>query len=552
MPEVSSVDDQGKVNPFTFWPGFVLLFGGIILGLTYQDGLVAILDRSMTWIHETFGWLEVSLGICIVMFTVGIALSPIGNIRLGGKYAKPEFTFWQWFALSLCGCIGIGILFWAMGEPIYHMMQPPLSLHIKPGTKEAGVFAIAQTTLHWTIAQYCFYTICGVSIALVSYNRDYPLSVAAGMYSLFPEKWRPVLVPAVHAVCLFSLCCAIATSMGVGLMQIGCGAGRIFDFTPGPGTWATAAAIIIPIYVLSSYSGLKKGMRVLSSGTTKAFFFFMALILFAGPTLFILGIGVESFGYFANNFFRNSTLLNTMQASDKWPLQWLVPYMEIFFIFAPLLGHFLARMGKGRTIRQFILVNIIPPTVFCHFWISTFGGTAVYLQWSGLVDVWGGIHEFGMESMVYIILSQFPLSKILTGLFVVTIVFSFATMTDSLVSTLAIISTKGVKASEEPPRRLKILWGVITGGIAYVLCVSGGIAPVRGLISFAGFPMMLFTFAMCISLVKEGIHLLSKKEWLDVEKNSTVSSVVDDVLPEPPNTGQVSERFFENGVGRVN
>lgn len=521
MPEVRSMDDRRKLNHYTFWPGFTLLLTGITLGLLYSEGLAAVLGTAMNWIHINFGWLEVSLGIIIVMFTVGLAFSPIGDIRLGGKDAKPEFTFWQWFSLSLCGCIGIGILFWAMGEPIFHMMQPPLSLHIIPGSKDAGVFAIAQTTLHWTIAQYCFYTICGVAIALAAYNRNYPLSVAAGMYAIFPKKYRSFLAPTVHAICLFSLCCAIATSMGAGLMQIGSGTGKIFNYTPGPVTWGAAAAIIIPIYVLSSYSGLKKGMRILSSGTTKAFFFLMALVLFMGPTLFILGIGVESFGYFANNFFRNSTLLNTMQINDQWPMQWLVPYMEIFFIFAPLLGHFLARMGKGRTIRQFILVNVIPPTIFCHFWIATFGGTAVFLQWSGAVDVWAGINQFGMESMVYIILSQFPFSTILMGFFVVTIVFSFATMTDSLVATLAIISTKGVKASEEPPKRLKIIWGVVTGLIAYVLCISGGIESVRGLISLAGVPMMLITFAMCISLVKEGMHLLNKPNWVDNEKESS-------------------------------
>lgn len=520
MPEARQIDQRRKLNHFTFWPGFTLLVTGITLGLAYQDRIAVVLGEIMGWIHVNFGWLEVSLGIIIVLFTAGIAFSPIGNIRFGGKDAKPDFTFWQWFALSLCGCIGIGILFWAMGEPIYHMMQPPLSLGIEPGSKDAGVFAIAQTTLHWTIAQYCFYTICAVAIGLVSYNRNTPLSVAAGMYAIFPRSWRPALSSTVHAICLFSLCCAIATSMGAGLMQIGSGTGRIFDYTPGPGTWAAAAAIIIPIYILSSYSGLKKGMRFLSTGTTRAFFFFMALVLFAGPTLFILGLGVESFGYFANNFFRNSTLLNTMQIEDKWPMQWLVPYMEIFFIFAPLLGHFLARMGKGRTIRQFILVNIIPPTVFCHFWISTFGGTAVYFQWSGLVDVWSGIHEFGMESMVYILLSQFPFSKILMGLFVVTIVFSFATMTDSLVATLAIISTKGIHVNEEPPKRLKIVWGIVVGLIAYVLCVAGGIEPVRGLISLAGFPMMLFTFAMCISLVKDGMELLKKPDWLDNEREN--------------------------------
>ncbi len=513
MPEGKTIDDRSKLNHYTFWPGFLLLLAGITLGLIYEEGLATILGNTKEWIHINFGWLEVSLGIIIVMFTIGIAFSQSETFGSAARTPSPN-------SLSGSGLPSLSAVAsvseYSSGHGRTHLSHDaaPLSLHIDPGSKDAGVFAIAQTTLHWTIAQYCFYTICGVAIALVSYNRNAPLSVAAGMYALFPKKWHPVLAPTVHAICLFSLCCAIATSM----VPASCRSEAEQEnlrLHPRPTTWAAAAAIIIPIYVISSYSGLKKACESCPREPHGPFFFFMALVLFMGPTLFILGIGVESFGYFANNFFRNSTLLNTMQINDTWPMQWLVPYMEIFFIFAPLLGHFLARMGKGRTIRQFILVNIIPPTIFCHFWIATFGGTAVFFQWSGLVDVWTGIHQYGMESMVYILLSQFPFSKILMGIFVVTIVFSFATMTDSLVATLAIISTKGVRASEEPPKRLKIVWGVVTGLIAYVLCACGGIEPVRGLISLAGFPMMIFTFAMCISLVKDGIYLLNKPNWLD-------------------------------------
>ena len=515
--------ERRKINPGAFFPGYIVLLIFIGTGLTNLDSFKAVLDSCRDWLVANTGWFNVFSSIVIVLFTFGVAFSPIGDIRLGGREAKPEYTIWQWFSMALCGCIGIGILFWAMGEPIFHLMRPPAALGLAPESREAGVFAISQALLHWSVAQYCIYTICGVAVALVAYNMRYPLSVAAGLFPLFPRKTRPGMSAVVHAVCLFSLCCAIACSMGAGLLQIGSGIGFLLNLTPGKVIWALVAALIITLYTFSSTTGIKKGMRFLSSQCTKMFMGFMLFTLIVGPTLFILTIGTETFGYFINNFFRNSTILNAMIPQDKWCDNWIIIFMASFFIYSPLLGVFLARLGRGRTVRQFILVNILPPTAFCFVWISIFGGTAIHFQWSGLFDVWKSVQETGLESTVFTLFRQFPFSTFIIALFTVTVIISFVTLADPMTSVLATISTKGLQVEEEAPRNLKLLWGITAGTISYLLVASGGVESLRGMLMLAGFPLMIVTCLLCASVIIAGLELVRQPgHFIDKSSEFTI------------------------------
>ena len=502
-------DERSKINPKAFWPGYIVLLVFIGTGLANLDAFKAVLDACKDWLVLNTGWFNVWSSLLIVLFTFGVAFSPIGNIRLGGKDAKPEYTLWQWFSMALCGCIGIGILFWAMGEPIFHMMEPPQALGIEPMSREAGIFGISQAILHWSVAQYCIYTISGVAIALVAYNMRYPLSVGAGLFPLFPRRARPMMTAVVHSLCLFSLCCAVACSMGAGLLQIGSGIGYLFDITPGKVIWALVAALIVTLYTFSSATGIKKGMRILSAQCTRMFMGFMLFALIVGPTLFILTIGTETLGYLLNNFFRNSTLLNAMIPESTWCDNWIIIFMASFFIYAPLLGTFLARLGRGRTVRQFILVNVLPPTFFVYVWMSVFGGTAVSFQWSGVFDVWQSVQQNGLESTIFVLFSQFPFSTIVIALFIVTVIISFVTLADPMTSVLATISTKGLQVEDEAPRRLKLVWGITAGTVAYLLVASGGVNSLRGMLMLAGFPLMLVTCLLCASTVKSGLELIS-------------------------------------------
>lgn len=340
---------RNALDKLIFYPSFIILVLFISIGIYNIDQFSEIVSKMQSWLTHYWGWLNVSSSVLITIIAFSIAFSPIGSIRLGGEDAKPDFSTWQWFSITLCAGIGIGILFWGIGEPIYHFMQTPKIMDIDSGSRQAGIFAISQAILHWSIAQYCIYAMCGLAFALASYNLGRPLSIADGLYSLIPSKFFSIAKLIIHSVCIISITGVVASSMGSGLLQIGSGINYLTGIQPSPMLWGSILAVIIALYTGSSVVGLRRGMQILSDICTKMFFIIMFFIFLVGPTLFILSMGTEVFGYFIGHFFENSSLLNTMMPEDSWSASWLVVFMAAFFGYGAPIGLFLARLGRGRT-----------------------------------------------------------------------------------------------------------------------------------------------------------------------------------------------------------
>lgn len=498
------------IVPFTV--SFLSIFAFIVFACIFPERFAS----SMRWMQELvthdLGWASVFLAFVIMLFAFAIIVSPLGSIRLGGKDARPDFSVIRWFSISLCSGIGIGILFWGIGEPIYHLMRPPQNLDIIPGSHEAALFAISQSALHWSVAQYCIYALCGVSFALMTFNEGKPLSIMSSLEPLLPAGKGSFIKNIVHTACLFSICCAVISSIGALIMMVsscvahltGLGRGFLMD--------ASVAFIATTLFVLSAATGLKKGMAFLSTQNTRMFFFILFFVFFCGPTVFILNMGTEAFGYTLNNFFRHSTLVSSEFMSDRWADAWLIVYMAFFFGYGPPIGLYLARLGKGRTVRQFLLMNILAPTVFVYFWINTFGSLAIYYQWKDIVDVWHYVQTQGLESTVIGILQDFPFSSALIGLFIVVTIISFVTLVDPMTCVLATISTKGISAEAEAPRLLKIIWGGNMGGVALVIVTLCGISALRGMAAFSGVLMMFLTVALCLSIIVVGMDILRRDD----------------------------------------
>ena len=319
-----------------------------------------MMEVVQTFLLNNTGWLTVFLSVCIVVFTLCIIASPIGSIRIGGRHAKPDFSLWRWFAISLCAGIGIGILFWGIGEPIYHLMQPPTeNLGIAPGSHQAAVFAISQSIMHWSVAQYCLYSICGVTFAVMCFNNNRPLSIIDCFAVIVPSRYFELSHCVVHTICLFSLCFAVISSMGSLIMMV---SSMLSHLTGLPRSFMMDTLICVAgtgLFVISAISGLRRGMSFLSQQTTRLFIFLMFFVFLVGPTSFILTMGTEVFGYTLSSFFHNSSLMSTKFMDNPWSNSWLVVYMAFFFGYAPPIGLFLARLGKGRTVRQFLLMNIM-------------------------------------------------------------------------------------------------------------------------------------------------------------------------------------------------
>lgn len=505
-------DSRYQLDKSTFFISYGIVLTFVITAVARPEAFTVFMHEVQKHLIDNTGWLSVFLSVCVVVFTLCIIASPIGSIRIGGRHAKPDFSLWRWFSISLCAGIGIGILFWGIGEPMYHLMQPPSeNLGLTPGSHQAAVFAVSQSIMHWSVAQYCLYSICGVTFALMCFNNGRPLSIIDCFSAIVPERYSAGSRCIVHTICLFSLCFAVISSMGSLIMMV---SSLWAHLTGIPRSFLVDTVICTAgtsLFVFSALSGLRKGMAFLSQQTTRLFFFLMFFVFLAGPTAFILTMGTEVFGYTLTFFFRNSSLMSTEFMNHPWASSWLDVYMAFFFGYAPPIGLFLARLGKGRTVRQFLLMNIFAPTIFVYFWINTFGSVAIYFQWKDVFDVWHHVQTFGLESTVVAILQAFPLSSLLIVLFIICTMTSFATLADPMTTVLATLSTRGISINDEAPRGLKTVWGATAGIMALLLVSTTGLDGLRGMAVFSGLFMMFVTIGICICIVRIGMTLLERR-----------------------------------------
>lgn len=495
--------DHKGIDLWIFGPPFLLLLAIVIVSLVNYDSFVVGINGVFNWVTDIFGWAFSFITLCIVAICLFLMVSPVGKIKFGGEDAKPDFRTWEWFAMSLCSSIGIGVVFWGVAEPINHLATPPVSLNIEPFSQASAVFAVSTTYLHWSFSQYAIYAICALPIALAYYNYKQPLTVASSLYFIMGDKCHGWIGKVVDGFCLFAIAGAVAGSLGSGILQIGRGLDFQLGIAPTKLIWAIIAAVIVASYILSSYSGLKKGIRFLSNQNVRLYIIVMLFIFLVGPTIFILNLGVQSLGDYIQNFVSKSLFINPI-VDDKWPSWWTTFYWEAAMAFAPIIGMFMARITRGRTVRQFLAVNLIANSVFNIIWFAIFGGAAIKMQLSGVFDISNAITTKGLESAIFAFFQQFPLGFILGPLFVLVIFISFVTLADSMTSCMATLSTKGgmYDGEEEAPNHLKIAWGVICGFMAYALIGFAGVDGAKMAQTVAGTPIMFLMLAMIWSLLK--------------------------------------------------
>lgn len=497
---MSSKQEPLSLEKLAFIPAFACMVVFIAVGIGNTDALGGFLNGALDVLSARFGWLYMLVALACFLFSVYFCMSKFGDIRFGGQDAKPDLTMWQWFSICLCSGIGTGILFWGMGEPMYFFAEPAQASGLVPFSHKAGVNAVSQAAFHWTIFQYSMYTMGALGAALVAYGEANRFSVSASLQGLLGERAGGFVGHMVNGICLFALCGAVACSMGAALLQIGSGLNNLFGIPEGKVTWFGIAFVITATYTISSITGMKKGLSFLSSLNTKLFFALALTMLVLGPTTFIADIGVAALGDMLNTFFSKATITNAL-TTDQWAKNWTVQYWASMIVVAPLIGLFYARLAKGRTVRQFIVMTIFGPSIFCFLWICIFGGTAIYLQSSGTFDMWASIQTNGMQNTVFAIFNQYPLAKLFIIVFLFTVFASLVTYADPMTSVLATLSCKLVHVDQEPPRVLKLVWGITIGSIAYLIIATGGINGIRGMFTLIGFPLMFLLIAICVSAV---------------------------------------------------
>lgn len=492
--------EDRRMNWAAFLPAIIILVLFIISGIFWKEAVGNFMTKLLYGMADYFGAYINLLSLAFVILGVVFVIWRYGDIVIGGQHVKPEFSMPAWCAMSICSGIGTGLLFWAMGEPIFHFMSTPTAI-AAAGSREAGIFAVAQAMWDWSFVQYCMYAICGAAFAILCYNKGKSLSFNSIVEGAIGKRipWLNTLITAIVIFCLMG---ATSNSMGVGLMQIGAGLEASFGIPQSAISWLVAAIFVTAIFVLSCISGIGKGLKLVSSACMYFFFFLVIYVFIFGNTEFITKITSESIGFMVDNWGTQTTIMNAMASEDKWFADWIVQYWASFIVYAPVIGMFLARMGKGRTVRTFMLVQILVPSIFCIAWIGVFGGQTIYLQTSGTLDVWNAVNTAGMQSTVFQIIGTLPFSKLITILFLCTVTLSFCTLADPMASVAATLSVRRLSAENEPPKKQKVLVGCILGGTAYTLVATGGINSVKGMFTLVGLLQSVVLIMCAIVLFK--------------------------------------------------
>lgn len=499
-----------KINHAVFWPPFLILLGAVIFSFIDEKGFANGTNALYDALSLNFDWLYAFISLVVVLLLIFILFSKAGNIRFGGENAKPHYTFVQWFAMSLCGGIAIGIVFWGVAEPITHFSSPAMG--IEPNSPEAVMFSISTCYLNWTITPYSLYNLATIPIALAVYNYKQRLSISSGLYFIMGDKCDGWIGKVVDAVCIFAMAGGIATSLGMGIMQLSSGVNYLFGFEVNHFLWLIIGLLIVGAFCLSSSLGVDKGIKFLSDQNFKLYIIVLIFVFIVGPSAYICKLGVQGLGDFVSTFFVRQTYLG-VDTGEDWARWWSVFYWAVWIAYAPVVGVFFTRLCYGRTIREFLLVNLLAPSVFGVVWFTIFGGTAIDMQLSGAYDLWNAIQTNGVESAVFSFFSQMPLGTVVIVIFLIVIFISFVTMADSMTYCAAALSTKLEDSSAEPPLFLKLLWGITMGAVAYVMICFAGVDGTKMLSTLTSFPLLALMIAFIFATIK-GLFLMDKNYFI--------------------------------------
>ncbi len=475
------------------------------------DGFYAGVTAAKDWILKYFGWLFSYASFAAVALVAWVVFSPLGAVRIGGPDAKPILSRWNWFSITLCTTIAIGILFWGAAEPMFHIKAPPPFAHADPYTDEAAQFALSSMFMHWTVTPYALYTVPALAFALTHYNLGRPYSLSGPLSVIVGKAATGRIGALIDAVGLYALVAGVAASLGAGVMTLAggleAGAG-VYDSTM---LRLLVTAAIVVMFVVSSISGLQRGIKYLSDFNTRFFFVLVLFVLVAGPTFKILALGAESAGQYVMNFIPRSLALGERAGSD-WTRDWTVFYFANWLAWAPVTALFLGRISIGYTVREFILFNLVAPALFGGLWMTVFGGAAINLDAAANHAFVAALDARGPEAVVYALFDALPLSSVIILLFIVLTFVSFVTAMDSNTVSITNVCLKQIGPGEARPRAerwVKIFWGALIGAVAFIMTATTGIDGVRMLSNLGGLPGLFILIAMGAVIVS------LRLAWLD-------------------------------------
>lgn len=539
--KVNKLGPFPKVNKPVFITSSVLIVGFIIFGSLFSETAAALFSFLQAFIAEKFRWLFIILFNMALVFCIYLTASRYGDIRLGKQTERPQYSLFSWIAMLFSAGIGIGLVYWGTAEPLYHFMAPPLG---EAETLESAKQAMNLSFLHWGLHAWAIYTIVALSLAYFHFRRGLPLSIRSTLYPILGQRIYGKWGHTVDVLAVFGTMFGVVTSLGLGVMQINAGLEGLFGI---PSTLTIQFIIIAFVTSLACGSlmlGLDKGIKRLSDINMGLTGILLAFMVILGPTLFIFDSFIENVGNYLANIVTLSTWSEAYSNTD-WQSAWTIFYWAWWVSWSPFVGVFIARISRGRTIREFVFGVLLIPMTILFFWFTTFGGVAIQMELlagmnpevvsPGLVAAVQA--DYG--SAIFKLVEYYPLTKPITLLIVVMIVLWFVTSSDSASFVIDMLTAGG---DTNPPKIQRLFWALMQGLIAAILLAAGGLDALQAAAIVAGLPFALVIFVMMYALLRgmsrdRLILYRNQQRYITDESadhNSASEFVDEDLLKGPP------------------
>ena len=549
----------GGIHPGVFWPSLIVLGVACVFAIGFPEATDQALGAIQQNIVSGFGWYYVVVVAIFVAFALWMGLSRFGDIKLGKDDEDPEFGVFSWFAMLFAAGMGIGLVFWGAAEPLTFF-----ATDIKPGMTgegpELAQKAMAQVFLHWGFHAWAIYVVVGLALAYAIHRKGRPASIRWALEPLLGDRVRGWLGDVIDTVAVVGTVAGIATSLGLGVQQISAGLVHLGLFEEVTDPLLVGAIVIITLLAtISVVSGVGRGIRWLSNTNLVLAAVFLLAILLLGPTLFLLREWVQSIGVYFQNVVLMTFSTNAFagEAGQAWQGAWTTFYWGWWISWAPFVGVFIARISRGRTVREFVAGVLLVPTTVTFLWFSVLGGSAFYREMFGEGGLVGTDEEgnpaLAAEQVLFDLVEGLPAGGLLAGIAIVLVTF-FITSSDSGSLVVDMLASGG---DPEPPTWSRVLWAVIEGLVAIGLLLAGGLGALQTGAIITALPFSVIMLLMCAATYKalRGEHSAMVRAARRQAREEMARSVGTEVTVELTDNfdehfGEPVEKHVEKHVGR--
>ena len=490
--------EKDRINPVVFYTSAGLMLTLSLVTILYSDFAATWIQTTVNWVSSTFGWYYMLAATLYIVFVIYMACSRYGAIKLGPEQSKPEFSLLSWSAMLFAAGIGIDLMFFSVAEPVTQYMQPPEGAG---QTMEAARQAMVWTLFHYGLTGWSMYALMGIALGYFSYRYNLPLTIRSALYPIFGKRINGPIGHTVDIAAVIGTIFGIATTLGIGVVQLNYGLKVLFDVPEGLTAQMALIVLSVVIATISVTSGVDKGIRILSELNVALALGLILFVLFMGKTDFLLNALVLNVGDYINRFMGMTLNTFAFDRPTQWMNSWTLFFWAWWVAWSPFVGLFLARISRGRTIREFVLGTLIIPFTFTLLWLSVFGNAALY-------EIIHGDAGFAQEVIAhaergfYSLLAQYPAFKLSASVATITGLLFYVTSADSGSLVLGNFTSKLKDINSDAPNWLRIFWSVAIGVLTMGMLMTNGISALQNTTVIMGLPFSFVIFFIMAGLYK--------------------------------------------------